>query len=157
MKEATLPIMICCENVVGFEKSNSFERWQKVLADRKYHVGHFHLTPTQVDIPNDRPRYYCVAVQRSFLSDSDEAASLLGYLRYEEPENTNPATISTSIPELGVNSESSDNVKSLEALPTISSFLDQKVDESFRVPEKLLKTKAAWCFDIVSPNARRSR
>lgn len=158
MKEERLPVLICCENVVGFEKSNSFEKWHQALADRKYQVGHFHLTPTQVGIPNDRPRYYCVAVQSSHLISSGESAPLLAYFQNDNPEKAIPsARMLTSIPELGVQSEPNEDVESAEALPTISCFLDDNADTSLRVPEKLLKTKAAWCYDIVSQKDRRSR
>jgi tRNA (cytosine38-C5)-methyltransferase len=47
MKESRLPRYIFLENVIGFESSNSFQRWRDVLQKRKYHVGHFHLNPTQ--------------------------------------------------------------------------------------------------------------
>jgi tRNA (cytosine38-C5)-methyltransferase len=63
MKLQTLPRLIFLENVVGFETSNSFQQWRNVLKNRGYCIGHFHLTPTQVGLPNDRPRYYCVAIR----------------------------------------------------------------------------------------------
>eukprot|EP00980_Cylindrotheca_fusiformis_P014383 scaffold3827_cov179-Cylindrotheca_fusiformis.AAC.47 len=151
MRESALPMIICCENVIGFEKSNSFDRWRTVLADRKYHVGHFHLNPTQVGIPNDRPRYYCVAVQRSCLATSHESTFLQTRYLHHDTKQTDPTKVFTAIPELDVALESSDNI-----LPSISSYLDENVAEPLRVPEKLLKTDAAWCFDIVSPNDRRS-
>jgi site-specific DNA-cytosine methylase len=40
------------------------------LLNRGYSVGHYHLNPTQVGIPNDRERYYCVAV---LVDDADKA------------------------------------------------------------------------------------
>ena len=43
----------------------SFATWRKVLSERQYHVGHFHLDPTHVGIPNNRPRYYCIAFRNS--------------------------------------------------------------------------------------------
>ncbi|KAL3904637.1 MAG: hypothetical protein SGARI_004839 [Bacillariaceae sp.] len=87
MKSENLPSHIFLENVVGFEVSNSFQRWLDVLRERDFLVGHFHLTPTQVALPNDRPRYYCVAIQRrcclkmkgkeSYSSPTDGADRLL--------------------------------------------------------------------------------
>jgi tRNA (cytosine38-C5)-methyltransferase len=50
MKDKCLPSYIFLENVIGFETSNSFERWRDVLRKRGYFVGHFHLTPTQGSI-----------------------------------------------------------------------------------------------------------
>ncbi|KAL7461930.1 hypothetical protein ACHAXS_002340 [Conticribra weissflogii] len=42
----------------------SFQKWRTALAKRNYSVGHFHLDPTHVGIPNNRPRYYCVAFRK---------------------------------------------------------------------------------------------
>jgi tRNA (cytosine38-C5)-methyltransferase len=148
MKEDTLPRLILCENVVGFENSNSFQKWRTALAERDYYVGHFHLSPTQVGMPNDRPRYYCVAVQKTALTDSDEKASLLEVLQQEDAKNDGPSKIYTSIPGLG---------SRVPKMYQISSFLDKEPDDALVVPENLLKSNAAWCFDIITPNDRRSR
>lgn len=162
-KMENLPSIIVCENVVGFEKSNSFQRWQAVLADRGYCVGHFHLSPTQINIPNDRPRYYCVAISRRGIPSDDSSTdkpSLRAYLRHEKGtgnNNDDQLAISLAIPELGVHKEKDmDIIPSSDTRP-ISSFLDSTVDGSLKVPEKVLKTNAAWCFDVVTPSDRRSR
>jgi len=42
----------------------SFQKWRTALSKRNYSVGHFHLDPTHVGIPNNRPRYYCVAFRK---------------------------------------------------------------------------------------------
>ncbi|CAJ1892457.1 unnamed protein product [Cylindrotheca closterium] len=155
MEESTLPQMICCENVVGFETSNSFEQWRKALAERNYHVGHFHLTPTQVQLPNDRPRYFSVAVQANSLSSSKDASLYLSYLQHEDlSKEEETIKIQSSIPELGVN-VASEEAETADAA-TISTFLDTADNSDLRIPEKLLNSDAAWCFDIVSPNNRRS-
>jgi tRNA (cytosine38-C5)-methyltransferase len=158
MKEHSLPRMICCENVVGFESSNSFQKWRSVLSDRNYLVAHFHLSPTQVGMPNDRPRYYCVAIQENSLKKGniDERTSLLlEYLRREDARS-NDLIVHGCIPHLGIERPLISEAVSTNIRP-ISFFLDQKDDRSLQVPKKLLGTKAAWCFDIVSPTDRRSR
>lgn len=147
-----LPSLILCENVIGFESSSSFQRWRSVLADRGYHVGHFHLSPTQVLLPNDRPRYYCVAVHNDHLKDD----TLQSYLQSAESTKTSP-TISVAIPELGVTEADCDRGDGASNMPLLSSFLDCAVDSSLRVPGKVLDTKASWCFDIVTPKDFRSR
>jgi tRNA (cytosine38-C5)-methyltransferase len=55
--------LIVLENVVGFESSASCAQWRTVLAQRQYSIGQWHVSPTMVGIPNDRPRYYCVAIR----------------------------------------------------------------------------------------------
>jgi tRNA (cytosine38-C5)-methyltransferase len=148
-----LPSLIVCENVIGFERSNSFRKWQAVLADRGYHVGHFHLSPTQVQMPNDRPRYYCVAVQSDHLKDNPLQQK---HLQQAKKIKDSPK-ISLAIPELGVIEDGSNPVNDSTDMPLISSFLDDEIDDSLRIPDKVLDTKASWCFDIVTPNDCRSR
>lgn len=156
MEECTLPQMVCCENVIGFEQSNSFDKWREVLSKRNYYVGHFHLTPTQVQLPNDRPRYFSVAVQAQSLSSSTDSSSYLGYLQHEDPSKEKSLKVQSSIPELGV-TVASEEPETADAV-TISTFLDSASENlDLRVPEKLLNSNAAWCFDIVTPNNRRSR
>lgn len=48
-----------CTPIMG-----SFQKWRTALSKRNYSVGHFHLDPTHVGIPNNRPRYYCVAFRK---------------------------------------------------------------------------------------------
>lgn len=154
-KMENLPSLLVCENVIGFEKSNSFQRWQTVLAERGYFVGHFHLSPTQINMPNDRPRYYCVAIKKEDLSDSSDTLSLRHYLKHETVENNSDSLrISLAIPELGVNEQSNSGISS--DVLAISYFLDSKSDNSLKLPEKVLKSNASWCFDVVTPNDRRS-
>jgi len=72
----------------GSEKNNnsssstmgSFQTFRQTLSNRNYRVGHFHLDPTHVGIPNTRPRHYTVAV-RSSSSSSDEGDTFLERLR----------------------------------------------------------------------------
>ena len=47
-----------CNDVMG-----SFDTWRRALSKRNYLVGHFHLDPTHVGIPNNRPRHYTVAIR----------------------------------------------------------------------------------------------
>ena len=83
MDDNKLPCLVLLENVVGFEvvwddsssdlseadaaPKGSFAEWRKVLSQRQYEVAHFHLDPTHVNIPNNRPRYYCIAIRRDGL------------------------------------------------------------------------------------------
>jgi tRNA (cytosine38-C5)-methyltransferase len=151
MREDCLPSLLVLENVVGFESSNSFLRWRKVLATRQYRVGHFHLTPTQVGLPNDRPRYFCVAIQREAITDSIEPQPLLSYLQSEDEICSKPPRFATAIHELDVKPQDEDpNIR------PISSFLDGKKDDSLQVADKVLQGNSAWCFDIVTPSDQRS-
>jgi tRNA (cytosine38-C5)-methyltransferase len=157
------PSLVVLENVIGFESSDSFQRWQHVLKHRGYQVGHFHLSPTQVGLPNDRPRYFGVAVLHHHPLEEEttiEPSTLQSYVQKQQHADIlHPLKIVTAIPELDVVQGGEAN-----SLPPIASFLDnnnddddQKVKESLlRVPEKILQSNAAWCFDIVAPEDQRS-
>lgn len=164
VQENKLPKVLLMENVVGFEKSGSCRRWRTVLQGRNYSLAHFHLTPTQVGLPNDRPRYFCVAV-RTTTTTAPEAEAECWWTRILSTElnlDIDPQ-IQTQLPELGVLPVDAVG----HTLPPLSSFLDTPDDDdtkhkssqplsSLRVPAKLLDTPAAWCFDTVTPDDTRS-
>lgn len=120
-----------------------------MLLRHSYKVAHFHLNPTQVGIPNDRPRYYSLAV----LSRKDESCSLSSYLQLEADFQSSPV-VHTSITELGVLA-----LENVSELPPIADFLDMHEAtnrDSLKIADKLLNSRASWCFDIVTPQDRRS-
>ena len=147
-----LPTMICLENVVGFAESNSCRIWRQALSKRAYAVAHFHWNPTQVNLPNDRPRYFCLAVLESRLQTS--CADLMGILSVEKNLEQSPV-IQSSLTALNVKQESTDESSEM---PTISDFLDSSTvgNNHVIVPDKLLERNASWCFDIVTPASQRS-
>lgn len=100
-------------------------------------------------VPNDRPRYYCVAVLHDRLKQPCK------FVELESNLLTSPPHVQASLPELGIESESTNNT---DNLVSISNFLDDTIAnrDDLRIPEKLLESRAAWCFDIVSPSDCRS-
>ncbi|KAL7579209.1 hypothetical protein ACA910_011375 [Epithemia clementina (nom. ined.)] len=63
LPDAALPTLISLENVVHFETSHSCQEWRQTLQARHYQLAEFRpLTPTQVQLPNERPRYFCLAI-----------------------------------------------------------------------------------------------
>jgi len=132
-------------------------------------VSHFHLNPTQCAIPNDRPRYYAIAV---LLEDSaslpiidevhvlrkDIDNSLLNkwfanVMETDADKLDECAPIQTSIDPLNIRDD-----KGVKDVLQISQFLDSRSNEfsELYVPEKLLKSNSSWCFDIVTPSDKRS-
>lgn len=162
MDQKSLPSLLFLENVIGFETSSSCQRWRQVLADRKYHIGHFHLSPTQVGLPNDRPRYFCVAIQEDNIQedarDRDPAETALqSHVKFETKVGSTEAVILKHLGALDVILE--DEKSDCTNLPRISAFLDKQGESdvaTLRIPEKVLSSNASWCFDIVAPNHRRS-
>lgn len=147
----TVPSIVVLENVVGFERSQSFSLFQKVLQERNYRCCHFILQPNQVGIPNDRPRFYSVAIQSDFVKLKNDS----WYYKYfvTPPSAHSDVTIHTEIPELGV--LSTDSI-SENNLPMLQEFLDDLPDPRLAIPEKVHQKRAAWCLDIVTPDQRRT-
>ena len=159
MNDDSLPRLLLMENVVGFETSGSCRRWREELNNRNYAVAHFHLSPTQVGLPNDRPRYFCVAIR---ISPTDERATTLPvdnwtHKIFSVETNLNNSgkepLIHTKLSELDIRSEDS-----VGDLPTLATFIDDANDndKTLLVPSKLLASDAAWCFDWVTPRDARS-
>ena len=168
-----LPSLIVLENVLGFGKSDSCKLWRESLLQRGYTISHFHLTPVQVGLPNQRPRYFSCAVLQnrkeitssSPLSNYDSIVTSLSLessmtndrvaSNDREPSISEIPSINTNITALGVKEEN--DVEEHELSP-ISSFLDDKcqMNDKLKVPDKLLKKNTAWCFDILTPFDRRS-
>jgi tRNA (cytosine38-C5)-methyltransferase len=161
LPENDRPTLILIENVVGFETSDSHQKLRHTLASTGYHIAQFVLQPTQVHIPNDRPRYYGVAIPNQALSMKSDVAH---YFRSTTTTTENHAIpIHTSIPELGVEA-----IVSETDLPTLAKYLDDENSHSqpcenhhhhhdkLRLSEKDLQKSAAWCLDIVDPHSRRT-
>jgi tRNA (cytosine38-C5)-methyltransferase len=169
-KDARPPSIILLENVVGFESSNSCQVWIETLLTCHYRIAQLHLQPTQVGVPNDRPRYYCAAVRNN---DSDRIYSGGGLAKDTTSDDgcewmskyfSNPGcstdcnlNLHISLQELGVTPE--DKIQ-YDDLPMLSLYLDTNINDSKHIDlcvcEALLNRPAAWCLDIVTPSSRRS-
>lgn len=161
LESAAKPSIILLENVVGFEGSNSFRAWTRAVATSNYVATHFHLQPTQAGLPNDRPRYYCVAVHIDKLHE-ERADWIERYFQAPvTPTETSDSTplhpcIHSALPELDLLSE---DAIDREKLPLLRGFLDKTDvdrDAHLRVPESVLQRPAAWCLDIVTADSRRT-
>jgi len=185
--ESFRPKVILIENVVGFELSNCCKVFRVVLAHCGYRAFHFHLNPTQVHIPNDRPRYYCVAVLEK-IAESRSSFTAASSLSFDQPSKilTIPNLKETIFAWVEGNTSISNVIKmqippchamkdipmqhSEYPLPTIPSLnvyfskcglrwneSEAAVAKSLlRVPTKLLRSNASWCFDIVNIEDTRS-
>jgi tRNA (cytosine38-C5)-methyltransferase len=144
MEDDKLPKIILIENVVGFERSGSCHHLRNTLKERNYVVSHFHLTPTQVGIPNERPRYFCMAIRETFYNfEYDYNIFVM------EGDIDTPPIVHTDLPFFD---------SMTHPIHPISDFIDSKNNQNsaLRVPSKILESSSAWCFDIVSPQDFRS-
>ena len=148
MKESRMPSLLFLENVVGFESSRSFQLWVEALEQRQYKFWSFQLTPTQVGLPNDRPRYFCLALRTDRMMDEASLGSLKAY------RNSESSAVLKGIPELGVKFEA--DVDEMD-LPRLSVFLDKSTDsKGLSMPQKSLRGNTGWSLDIVTPLNRRT-
>jgi tRNA (cytosine38-C5)-methyltransferase len=159
MQHDTRPSLLFLENVVGFEASASCRQFiQETLLKSGYQWGHFHLNPTQVGIPNDRPRYFCVAIKSTIRTTKDDRS-----MNQQQASPLMKRYITSTLPccnhieDLGVLSPEAVNL--LEDVHPISHFMEEKGqsdNNDLRIPSKVLESSKAWCFDIVTPANRRS-
>jgi tRNA (cytosine38-C5)-methyltransferase len=159
------PSIIVLENVVGFESSKSCHIWLQALSRCNYAFAQFHLQPTQVGLPNDRPRYYCVAVRDDVMCRMQHHDGVIQRyfsteLSWIEPPNTDIlkslplAQIHRSLEEMNVliNERIED-----DALPELVAYLGTEcASEVLFIPEYVLQRPSAWCLDIVTPFSRRT-
>lgn len=203
--EDKLPCLILLENVVGFESfwggssldfekttSNtnssissyetsrgSFAEWRRVLSLRQYEVAHFHLDPIHVGLPNNRPRYYCIAYRRNslkkrlakdlFNNDQSEFLSNTVMLdRIFSRENLNQKPVIHNETSLADFNNCESNI-----ISQIKEFLDldlksgtnttdqdhlqmEKKKQQLLIPQKVQTSSSSWCFDIITPHHKCS-
>jgi tRNA (cytosine38-C5)-methyltransferase len=163
VSEKDRPTLILIENVVGFETSESHQQLRNTLARTGYSIAQFILQPTQVHVPNDRPRYYAMAIPNHALSMKSNVAHYFSKTTTTTENLDIP--IHTSITELGVQEKIP--LEDETGLPTLAQFLDDGNDNDtadrvhdqlslLRLSEQDLQKSAAWCLDIVLPCSRRS-
>jgi tRNA (cytosine38-C5)-methyltransferase len=157
LQDSAIPSLIFLENVIGFEESKSASRFRSALASRNYLYAHFKLQPTQVDFPNDRPRFYCIAVRNSKKISLDTHSIVLKYFAaLKSDTSADIPTVQNTISELEIQPEGN----AICVSQSIGSFIDKPLSDNelvqLKVPHKLLNQTAAWCFDIVTPQSHRS-
>lgn len=102
-----------------------------LLRELGYHTVEFLLTPRQYGIPNSRLRYYLVA-RRSPFVDVTQTNTVWDHI---------PSTRDNEIPST--------------IMRRISWYLDEAMDESTVVPDRILE-KWGKLFDIVMPSGDTS-
>lgn len=127
------PRYIALENVVGFEHSACCLSLLAALERLGYSYLQLQLSPAAFGVPNDRPRYYCLARMGDPFLDGqpNDPALLLSALPGHAPSPAAPLS---------------------ECLETHSALRL----EQLRVPDAVMRSSAAWCFDIVGAADRRS-
>lgn len=70
------PRYLALENVIGFEESPACKTLLDTLEGIGYNFRQFALSPTQFGVPNERPRYYLLAVLHGEFPTAQPATSL---------------------------------------------------------------------------------
>lgn len=127
-------------------------------------------------LPNNRPRHYTVAFRPGTLAKRPRIGSDNGLAAVSSSSPTTTVVKQHKLfqreeldkPPIIHNEQSLQQQQHIGevtplAVPCISSILDskrnvnpQQQQELLQIPEKLRKSSSSWCFDIVTPNHRRS-
>ena len=138
------PKYLALENVIGFEESPTCKILLEMLESTGYEFRQFALTPTQFGVPNERPRYYLLAVLEGVFNESN--IDNMGSIYNEKRKRTYKSNMDvlTSIP----------NQKIYEINDLNYYVLNQTLAniEVLLVPEKSLEKNASWCLDIATKN-----
>ena len=173
------PKYFALENVIGFENSPICKNLLKSLELIGYNYMQFALSPIEFGIPNERPRYYLIAVCNGKFDNSQ----LKDYIDINLNINTNIGTNENTITNTNIIESANKNTNidtqtdmninlnncthvytsipglSIIEKNEIKSYLlyYTKTDlEQLYVPQKLLEKNASWCMDIVSINDKYS-
>ena len=145
------PKYLALENVIGFEESPTCVTLLDTLESTGYNFMQFDLTPSQFGVPNERPRFYLLAVLNGEFSDSDVSDSAL-----------NLGAVSVDAIADGVTVGRVDRTvrKCIPGVAprnpiALSAYLNDSLSPSelgdLIMTEKDLEKNASWCLDIVSP------
>lgn len=135
---ASPPDFILVENVVNFEISETRRRLVDALTTCHYHIQEFHLSPSQIGIPNSRMRYFLIASRTSQPHGAPTA----------QPSESTPLTSLPGSTLFGT------------TVSPLSVYLERVSDEAafhtqYEVPANVLK-KSGMSFDLVFPQSTGS-
>jgi site-specific DNA-cytosine methylase len=150
------PQFIFLENVLNFEKSVCRQLLVQTLQLRGYEIVECLLDPTCVGIPNSRLRYFLMARWKIQHPNHPISSSLLSnWISESTPLEMNreiPASIQSQWPpqfsydnqqkSFSANAINNGNSKAME----LGNFLEDSVDESFNVPEALIRKSKNFIF-----------
>lgn len=155
------PCLLALENVVGFSTSSCASHWRAALRAAGFEPPHeWHLTPTMVGVPNERPRYYAAAVRHPRREGS--AIPPVPWASTKEAEDVD---VDDTAAEVLISTDWPGRLPEQTSLPlrAVSEYLElpEKICEEsgdgqwldpWRVPAAVIEKDAAWCFDIATPS-----
>jgi site-specific DNA-cytosine methylase len=145
------PKYLALENVIGFEESPTCVTLLDTLESTGYNFMQFDLTPSQFGVPNERPRFYLLAILYGEFSESDLKVSIpnRGIASVDDTAGgvvvgRVDRTVRTCIPGIAPKDPIA-----------LSAYLNDSLSSSelgdLIMTEKDLEKNASWCLDIVSP------
>ena len=136
---------------------------------------HFHLNPPQIGIPNDRPRYYCIALLKRNNDETNDKNDIISsyviddmkQIDKDPPINKDLAKTdgnglegdSTTLISIGeyLDSSNDHDGDNHDTPPLDENRITKQSHEGYSfVSEKILSSNASWCFDIVTTKDKRS-
>mmetsp|Transcript_19699 Transcript_19699/g.60710 ORF Transcript_19699/g.60710 Transcript_19699/m.60710 type:complete len:377 (-) Transcript_19699:42-1172(-) len=137
------PRFVCLENVVGFEASRCRERWHAALRRAGFaRPKCWHLTPTLVGVPHERPRYFECAVRR----DNEHDAARRDGRDWDAPQPAAAWPRPVSVMQRPV-------ADFLEWPAALGAPGAADAVAPWLLPDALLEKDAAWCLDVVDATA----
>ena len=157
------PKYLALENVIGFEESHTCRTLLDTLESIGYNCMQFALSPAQFGVPNERPRYYLLAVLKGEFPDCDPtstSASTVNPIDKSTDQSGIQNHTSHVVVESTQNSSSVihvrkcipgvDSIKPKQLVNYLSDVLSPLEVESLLVSEQSLQKNASWCLDIVT-------
>ena len=168
-KMKNLPKYLALENVIGFEESLTCSTLLDALESIGYNCMQFALSPTQLGVPNERPRYYLLAVLNGVFPDcdstsaantinsADKIAALSGVHNHSSDVTVESALNCTSVVSTDKGSRyvrtcipGVENIMPKQLVNYLSDILSTSEVESLLLSEQSLQKNASWCLDIVT-------
>jgi hypothetical protein len=148
---AAPPAYIFLENVVGFEESQAYSMWMEVLQQRGYSVRQYVLSPSALGIPNERPRYYCMARRNC----SDFLTGSSGEIARSVPGGgTGRLTVGEYI-EQQMQRANHPGCEDPQPNQQLLPITEDELSPFLVSPAAMSKT-SSWCFDIVEGTSKKT-
>ncbi|EZG66764.1 DNA (cytosine-5-)-methyltransferase [Gregarina niphandrodes] len=138
------PPFVFIENVPGFGASDSYTRFRKAM-EANYDLFEYYQSPTDIGIPYERSRFYCVARRRDLGKADRTGANQTG-------------TNQTGTNQTGTNQTGTVQTRTGRKHKPLSAYVDRNVqDEKYFIPPSKLAKMENFKFDLVDLDFLESR
>ncbi|KXN65305.1 S-adenosyl-L-methionine-dependent methyltransferase [Conidiobolus coronatus NRRL 28638] len=142
------PEFIMLENVVNFETSQSRDLLIEELKKLNYNIIEYLVTPIDIGVPNERPRYFLMARLLPFTPRLNQYVD-----KFVRRINTDDVDSNTKTE---IKEDTTEESKGCDT--ALKSILESESEdlEDYLVPEKWILKSHNFRFDIVNPESYRT-